>query len=182
MKTAIRMMLVAAGLFVAQGLTAQAPAGAPAGATGLCKDGTYWTGASKQGACRGHQGVKQWWASDSGGGTSGKTTSSAPASSSSSSSTSSSSKSAAPATSAAPAAAAAPAPAAKSSAKATTTASSGTPAAGGGPGLVWVNTDSKVYHCYGTKYYGTTKQGKYMTEADAKAAGACPDHGNACSK
>jgi hypothetical protein len=55
-------------------------------------------------------------------------------------------------------------------------------AAGGGPGLVWVNTDSKVYHCYGTKYYGTTKQGKYMSEADAKAAGDRPDHGNACSK
>ena len=180
MKTAIRMMMVAAGLFVAHGLMAQAPAGAPAGATGLCKDGTYWTGASKQGACRGHQGVKDWFASDSGGGTSGKTSTS----SSASSSTSSSSKSASPSTAAAPAAATtAPAPATKSSAKATTTtASTGTPAAGGGPGLVWVNTDSKVYHCYGTKYYGTTKQGKYMSEADAKAAGARPDHGNACSK
>jgi hypothetical protein len=176
MKTAIRMMVVAAGLFVTHVLMGQAPAGAPAGATGLCKDGSYWTGASKQGACRGHQGVKDWYASDSGGGTGSKGTSAAPASSSSS-------KAAAPAAATAPAAAAAPAPAPKSTAKTTTTtASNGTPAPGGGPGLVWVNTDSKVYHCYGTKYYGTTKQGKYMSEADAKSSGARPDHGNACSK
>ena len=34
-------------------------------------------------------------------------------------------------------------------------------------GLVWVNTDSKVYHKDG-RYYGNTKQGKFMTEADAR--------------
>jgi len=37
-------------------------------------------------------------------------------------------------------------------------------------GLVWVNTDSKVYHKSG-RYYGKTKQGKFMTEADAQKAG-----------
>ncbi|HZC43013.1 MAG TPA: hypothetical protein VE195_02500 [Acidobacteriaceae bacterium] len=37
-------------------------------------------------------------------------------------------------------------------------------------GLVWVNTESKVYHKDG-RYYGHTKQGKFMTEADAQKAG-----------
>ncbi len=37
--------------------------------------------------------------------------------------------------------------------------------------VVWVNTKSGVYHFAGTHNYGTTKQGAYMCEADAKAAG-----------
>jgi hypothetical protein len=51
------------------------------------------------------------------------------------------------------------------------------PAPGGGHGLVWVNTETHVYHKEGSRFYGTTKKGKYMTEAEAikegdKAAGA----------
>ena len=37
-------------------------------------------------------------------------------------------------------------------------------------GLVWVNLNTKVYHKEG-KYYGATKSGKFMTEADAQKAG-----------
>ena len=37
-------------------------------------------------------------------------------------------------------------------------------------GKVWVNTASGVYHKSG-EWYGATKQGKFMTEDDAKKAG-----------
>jgi hypothetical protein len=51
-------------------------------------------------------------------------------------------------------------------------------AAGAGVGKVWVN--GKVYHCAGTKYYGKTKAGAYMTEAEAKAKGAQVVKGQVC--
>jgi hypothetical protein len=38
-------------------------------------------------------------------------------------------------------------------------------------GMVWFNNNTKVYHKSTDKEYGTTKNGKFMTEADAKAAG-----------
>jgi hypothetical protein len=37
--------------------------------------------------------------------------------------------------------------------------------------VVWVNTKSHIYHLAGTRSYGTTKQGAYMCETDANAAG-----------
>lgn len=38
-------------------------------------------------------------------------------------------------------------------------------------GMVWANTESGVYHKPGTRWYGKTRQGKYMPEADAIKAG-----------
>ncbi len=121
-------------------------------ATGLCKDGTEYTGTSKRGACRGHKGVKEWYADKQ-----------APAA-----------KDEKPAA-AAPAATAdeeteAPAAPAKTSA----------PAAGSGK--VWVNTRSKIYHCEGTKYYGNTKEGEYMPEADAQAKGYVANRKKVCNQ
>lgn len=51
-------------------------------------------------------------------------------------------------------------------------------AVGGGAGKVWAN--GKVYHCEGTKFYGKTKKGEYMTEAEAKAKGLHVVKGQVC--
>jgi cytoskeletal protein RodZ len=49
-----------------------------------------------------------------------------------------------------------------------------TPAPGSGHGLVWVNTETHVYHKEGSRFYGTTKKGKYVSEADAIKEGDKP--------
>ena len=130
---------------------------APAAVTATCKDGTAFSGTTKKGACSGHKGVKEW----------GNTTAAAPAAAPAKTAT----------VAAAPAKTATVAPSAATKTKTSTMAQ----APGGGPGLVWVNGSSKVYHCQGTKYYGTTKSGSYMSEADAKTKGNHADHGKACS-
>ena len=146
MKSLTALSSLVVTLFMTSTAWAQVPAAAPNGSTGLCKDGSYSSNATKKGACAGHKGVKDWY----------------PAS----------------ATVASPASAAttATAPAATK-----TVAAPMAQAPGGGAGQVWVNSASKVYHCSGSRYYGKTKQGEYMTEAAAKTAGDRPDHGKACS-
>jgi hypothetical protein len=132
----------------------------PAAATGMCKDGTSTSAASKSGACSGHGGVKEWYA------TAGAAAPAAPAAMTK----------AMPAT---PATRAAPPAQAEAPAKTTSTPPA-TPAPGGGRGQVWVNKPSKVYHCPNDQWYGKTKDGAYMSEANAIAQGYRADHGRAC--
>jgi len=173
--------------------------------TATCKDGTAFTGTKRSGACRGHGGVQSWGtATDSSGLVS-------PAIEPATTSASTKSGAQAPSTGTvtatckdgtsftgakrsgacrghggvqswgaaeattipmnAPAEPATPAP---------TTSRRATPAPANN-GQVWVNTDSHVYHCPGTRWYGKTKQGSYMSEAQAQAQGAKPDHGKACA-
>ncbi len=136
------------------------PADAPAGTTALCKDGSYYSGAEKKGACRGHKGVKDWYGAAA--------------------------AAAAPAPAPAPAAkptAAAPTPAPASAAapaKRMPPQPAATAAPGGGPGMVWANEKTHVYHCQGDRWYGKTKEGSYMSEADAKAKGFKGPRGKDC--
>ncbi|KAF3997923.1 DUF3761 domain-containing protein [Glaciimonas immobilis] len=157
MKITLTMIALTAGLTFSSIGFAQtaAPTGAPVGTSGICKDGSYSASASKKGACANHGGVKDWYATAAG---------ASPA-----------------AMNAAPAAPAPAVAAAAASPNKTPNLPAPTAAVGGGAGKVWVNTSSKVYHCSGTKWYGTTKAGSYMTEAAAKAAGNRADHGKACS-
>ncbi|MBX9430696.1 signal peptide protein [Ralstonia pseudosolanacearum] len=154
--------LLAGSAYAQTPAAATAPATASGGVHAVCKDGTPYSGATLRGACRGHGGVdKKASAADA-----------APAAN-------------APATSAAMPAAAPPAPA-KPAATAPAAAAPMAPAAAATPGAaadkVWANASTKVYHCPGDRYYGKTKQGAYMSEADAKAQGMRPSHGKACAK
>jgi hypothetical protein len=45
---------------------------------------------------------------------------------------------------------------------------------------VWVNTNSSVYHCPGTRWYGATKEGYYTTQKKAQEAGNRPAYGRYC--
>lgn len=151
---ALSVLLV--GTIAATSAFAMPPAGAPAGTTGLCKDGSYWSNAEKKGACHGHKGVKDWYVGDASPGSTTTTTTPPPATTTTTkSSTTSVGGNMAP-------------------------ANMGAPAPGGGAGKVWANTRTKVYHCSGAKYYGTTKHGEYLSEAEATTKGYHADHGKAC--
>lgn len=163
---------------------AQAPAAAPAGTTGLCKDGSYSNAASKSGACSGHKGIKTWYVAE-------------PTKAEKKAEVKAEAKAEAKADKSAlekkgdvkeekkaePIKATTPTPAPTTpAAKVAPTAAPAVAAAGASANSVWVNTDTKVYHCPGTKYYGKTKKGAYMTVAEATAKGAHADHGKACVK
>jgi len=151
-----------ASLTVSTAALAQMPASPPAGSTGVCKDGTFTSNATRKGACAGHRGVQTWLGAASPNDTAKNSPTAAT-------------------TAVVPAAATGAAAAGAVSGKASAGTSTQPQAQGGGPGQVWVNTSSKVYHCIGSKYYGKTKHGEYMTQAAAKAAGNHADHGKECN-
>lgn len=192
-----RFILLAAGAVIGTSW-AQAPSDAPAGTTGLCKDGSYSSEPTKRGACSGHQGVQSWY---------GKVTADAPATVPKPANPSSDGPAAparpAPFTNAAtpdapattpkiappagqrnqtpPGSAGASAPSVGSPAAPATVPKVATSStASGGPGVVWVNSQTKVYHCQGDRWYGKTTQGSYMSESDAVAQGDHADRGKAC--
>ena len=162
----VKLISVVASVLIAAAAVAQAPASAPAGSTGLCRDGSYWSGATKRGACSGHKGVQEWY-----GPKDTSVSGSAPIPSA-----------AVPATAAPAAAPATPAAAPPAAAPKAATTPAVTQAPGGGAGQVWVNSSSKVYHCPSDRWYGKTKNGAYMSEAEAIAKGNRADHHKPCSK
>ncbi len=161
MKASI-VFAMAFGCLLAMPAVQAQQASAPAGSTGQCKDGSYTSIAKKRSSCRGHKGVKEWYAA-------------------SSKAKAKASKKATKAEAAAPAAAPATAAAAAPKKSMGWTKPAATAAPGGGAGMVWVNDSSKVYHCQGDKWYGKTKHGEYMSEAAARAKGDHAEHGKACS-
>jgi hypothetical protein len=189
-----RTLLAAPAIaFVMVMASAQAapPANAPAGTTGLCKDGTYYNGPTKKGACKGHKGVKEWYAEEApaakGGASSAPQVKAAPNATPGATGGAASApavQSAAPAAGAKGGASTAPAvqtpPPAAAATQGTSSAPQVAAAPGGGAGKVWANKSTKVYHCPGDRWYGKTKEGEYMSEADAKAQGFKPDHDKAC--
>jgi hypothetical protein len=190
----IRTALVSTSVGFALAFAGIAFAQAPAGSTGECKDGSYTTNATKRGACSGHKGVKEWYGSkgesqaEKAPKAARTTKAEKAAAEKSASEPAAPSKSSRAAGAGAMGAAGTPSTmsAAPSKSKAASNVSKNsamrtTPAAGGGAGKVWVNTSSNVYHCMNDEWYGKTKQGEYMSEADAKAKGAHAARGKACS-
>lgn len=143
-----------------------------------CKDGTM-SAHGGRGACRGHGGIQRSKSSKKSSKSNSTTSISSTSSTSQSSSTDSHRRRSRRSTSQAATSAPASAPAAETAASRPQSVTSGAP--GGGNGQVWVNSGSRVYHCPGTRWYGKTKQGQYMSEAQARAQGNRPDHGKSCS-
>ncbi|UWZ86725.1 DUF3761 domain-containing protein [Occallatibacter riparius] len=209
LRIGLGVMLAAATACYGQGAQAGASGQAagtsakPGDATGQCKDGTYTTNPNKKKACAQHQGVKDWYqtvggATDpdiKGAGTGSQSKTAKQTSKSDETvnprdnSTMSNQRKDAINKKSPNAVVATPddngktvVGAGANGSGAVAGSGSGRKAApGGGPGMVWVNTDSSVYHCYGSKNYGKTKNGKYESEQDAVNSGAKPAMGKGCS-
>lgn len=46
--------------------------------------------------------------------------------------------------------------------------------------MVWLNTESGIYHCPNSADWGATRRGRYLDESDATAAGHRPAAGKKC--
>ncbi len=178
MKALLYSLVFPLGLALAVAAHAQAPAGAPSGSTGLCKDGSYTSADAKRGACRGHKGVKEWYGATAAPAAATRTTHLvAPPRNAASAA-----PSATPVPAPAPSPASMPARHTADVSHAESGLANRAAAPGGGNGRVWVNSETKVYHCSTDRYYGKTKAGEYLSEADAIAKGAHAAHGKACSQ
>jgi hypothetical protein len=55
-------------------------------------------------------------------------------------------------------------------------------AAASRPGEVWATPAAKRYLCQGEPDYGKTKEGRFMSESDARTKGLQPANGKACGR
>jgi hypothetical protein len=137
--------------------------------TAICKDGTTTTIPTRESACKGHKGIQTWYAPSQSvpsipTPTPNLTLKSIPV----------------PTPGLTPASIPAATPA-TSIAERRAYLLSQPPAPGAAPNLVWLNANGKVYHCPGSNFYGKTKSGSYLSEAEAKAKGAHPSRNKPCS-
>jgi hypothetical protein len=196
MLPATRFVMLAVAALASAPILAKPPTSAPAGTTGLCQDGSYSSASTKSGACSGHGGVSKWYGANIAaheGASSGKASKAMPAKESATANTgfTGTCQDGTTTTAASRGGAcsghggvkdwyAAP------TSRASTMAAANPPAAAipaaGGHGQVWVNKDTKVYHCPGDRWYGKTQEGSYMSEASARAQGFHADHGKACGQ
>jgi len=61
MRTSSRLLTTGALLAIATIAAGQVDTGRPKDATGLCKDGTFYTGKDQSAACRSNGGLQEWW-------------------------------------------------------------------------------------------------------------------------
>jgi hypothetical protein len=170
MKTSMNLVSIATTLaLAAAGIAyAQTPAGAPAGATAQCKDGTWSSERNRDAACSGHSGVRTWY------GASGSPTNTpAPAMMP-------------------PQTYPKPTPQQMPNAQTPTTGTQmgSRPTlpgglsrkSGDGTSKVWVDRSTHTYVCEGERGYGTSAGGSYMSEGEALSAGDQPASGAKCSR
>jgi hypothetical protein len=86
----------------------------------------------------------------------------------------------APATMRAQQAPSAPAPAPQTSPAKSPTPQESSSTQGNPDVQVWVNTNSGVYHCPNTRWYGATKSGVYMKQTEAQQKGYRPAYHRVC--